>query len=68
VVLDMDLPDGRGEVVLRAVRERHLPTRVAVCSGMTDDARWDAVKGLDPEALLQKPIDVAAMCRVCEPA
>src|SRR4051794_17850845 len=36
VVLDMDLPDGRGETVLRAIREGHMPVRVAVCSGMSD--------------------------------
>ena len=31
LVLDMDLPDGRGETVLRAIRDGHLPIRVAVC-------------------------------------
>lgn len=65
VVLDMDLPDGRGETVLRAIRDGHMPVRVAVCSGMTDPARWDAVRNLGPEALLRKPVEMAEVCRAC---
>src|SRR3954469_6595284 len=62
VVLDMDLPDGHGESVLLAIREGQLPIRVAVCSGMSDPSRWDAVRRLEPEALLRKPIDVEDVC------
>jgi DNA-binding NarL/FixJ family response regulator len=67
VVLDMDLPDGRGETVLRAIREGHMPVRVAVCSGMSDPSRWDAVKRLGPEATLRKPIDAEDVCDACDP-
>jgi len=62
LLLDLDLPDGRGEAVLRKVREDHLPIRVAVCTGMGDPSRWSKVQGLGPEALLQKPIDLADLC------
>jgi len=64
IILDMDLPDGRGETILRAIREGHMPVRVAVCSGMSDPSRWDAVRLLEPEALLQKPISVEGMCEL----
>ena len=33
MILDLMLPDGEGEAVLREVRERHLRTHVAVCTG-----------------------------------
>jgi len=56
VLLDLDLPDGR------RVREESRPVRVADCTGMGDPGRWSTVQGLDPEALLQKPIDVAEVC------
>jgi DNA-binding response OmpR family regulator len=62
LLLDLDLPDGRGEAILRKIREENLPVRVAVCTGMGDPGRWSTVQGLDPEALLQKPIDVAEVC------
>src|SRR5438874_805204 len=66
LVLDLDLPDGHGETVLRAIRDGHLPIRVAVCSGMADLSRWEPVRHLDPEAILQKPIQVADVCKACE--
>src|SRR3954449_6189072 len=35
-IIDLDLPDGSGTELLRAVREGSLPVRVAVCSGRVD--------------------------------
>lgn len=62
IVLDLQLPDGRGESILRRVREGHLPTRVVVNTGMTDDApRMDAVRDLEPEAVIHKPLDAAGL-------
>ena len=62
LLLDLDLPDGHGESVLRRVREERLPVRVAVCSGTGDRRRWGEVRWLSPEALLHKPIDMADVC------
>jgi DNA-binding NarL/FixJ family response regulator len=59
LLLDLDLPDGRGETLLRRVRDQHLPVRVAVCTGLGDPARWSEVRQLGSEALLRKPIEVA---------
>src|SRR4051812_27621938 len=52
LLLDLDLPDGPGEAILRKVRRDGLPVRVAVCSGTGDPDRWNSVQDLDPEALL----------------
>ena len=66
VILDLMLPDGEGEDLLRKLREDNLPSRVAVCTGTNDPVRIALVKGLDPDALFQKPIDFEELCRVLE--
>jgi DNA-binding response OmpR family regulator len=66
VILDLMLPDGSGEAVLRRVRDEKLKTRVAVCTGMEDPARLARVAGMGPETLLRKPISLAEVCRICE--
>ena len=63
-ILDLDLPDGPGESVLRELRARGLRTRVAVCSGIADPARLAAVRALEPEMMLWKPIEVAPVLRL----
>src|SRR4051794_5324183 len=65
VLLDLMLPDGGGEIILRRIRAGHLPIRVVLTSGCGDPARLRQVQSLKPEALLQKPVDFAEVCRVC---
>jgi CheY-like chemotaxis protein len=62
LLLDLDLPDGRGEAVLERVRRDHLPIRVAVCTGNVDRGRWRAIEDFHPEALVQKPVDLTEVC------
>ena len=57
VLLDLMLPDGDGVRILQAIRDRRLPTRVAVLTGVGDGERLDHVRALGPDALLQKPVD-----------
>lgn len=58
LILDLELPDGGGEAILRRIRERGMKTRVAVTTGSDDLSR---LIGLDPEALFHKPVDVASV-------
>ncbi len=67
VVLDLMLPDGQGEAILRKIRADGLPTRVvAVTTAVSDLDRLAEVARLRPEALLTKPIDPEVLCRLCE--
>src|SRR4051794_38775315 len=66
LLLDLMLPDGGGETILRKVREVRLPTRVVVNTGTKDPAWLDAVSDLKPEAILQKPLDSVGLRTICE--
>jgi two-component system, OmpR family, response regulator len=66
LVLDLMLPDGDGEQVLRRVRALGLKTRVAVCTATSEPTRLGALRGWEPDALLIKPIDADVLCNLCE--
>jgi DNA-binding response OmpR family regulator len=66
ILLDLMLPDGDGEDVLRKVRDEGIPSRVGVCSGTNDSARLAMVKNLGPDAMFQKPINFDVLCRFIE--
>ena len=66
VLLDLMLPDGEGEEVLRKVRHEGLPTKVVVHTGADDPVRLALVKGMDADAIFPKPIDFDEVCRACE--
>src|SRR3954469_14868515 len=55
IVLDLVLPDGGGEAILRKVRAENLPSRIAVSTGTSDPERLAVVRGLNPDILLCKP-------------
>jgi two-component system OmpR family response regulator len=66
LILDLMLPDGNGETVLRKVREAGLPTRVTVYTGSTDTKAFLKVRALKPDLLLIKPVGAEALCKLCE--
>lgn len=65
LILDLNLPDGGGEAVLREVRRRAARTMVAVCSASVDAQQIARVRSLRPELLLSKPIDIGSLDRMC---
>jgi DNA-binding response OmpR family regulator len=66
IILDLMLPDGNGEEVLRKVRDEEIPSRILVCSG-TNDVEWlERVRVMGPDAMVQKPINFEAVCRIIE--
>ena len=70
LILDLNLPDGNGEQVLALARSKGLRSYIAVCTGVDDPARLDAVKALQPDAILTKPITLSHVwqdvCRVVD--
>ena len=68
LILDLMLPDGGGEAILRRVRDAKLKTRVAVTTGTDDPAQLRLARSLEPEALFEKPINVADVWRGSGPA
>jgi CheY-like chemotaxis protein len=65
VVLDLMLPDSRGEEVMRRVKEARPDVRVIVTTGLDDDAELEAVNRLGPQAVLRKPIEMNEFIRAC---
>jgi CheY-like chemotaxis protein len=65
VVLDLRLPDGDGEAVLRQIRRSGVPIPVIVMTGASDPVLLNRVRTLRPELLVIKPIDPDAMVRLC---
>lgn len=58
VLLDLMLPDGDGERVLQAVRQRGLETHVVVSTGVSDDARLQQLETLGADAVMRKPVSI----------
>jgi DNA-binding NarL/FixJ family response regulator len=65
IVLDLGLSDGDGEEFLRLVRERRIPSRVIVVSGLLDPERVERLVRLKPEAIRAKPIAFAELEAIC---
>src|SRR4051812_34328558 len=66
LVLDLSLPDGSGADLLKRVRGDRLATRVAVCTGVHDPDKLSGIRSLSPDGLLEKPIDLAELERICD--
>ncbi len=65
LILDLRLPDGPGETVLKKVRADDLPTHVIVCTGAYETNRLSSILNeLEPRALMLKPVDVDKLIQV----
>jgi DNA-binding response OmpR family regulator len=57
LLLDLNLPDGAGTVILRRIRQHALPTRVALLTGAIDTALLEEAHALGIDAVFIKPPD-----------
>jgi CheY-like chemotaxis protein len=57
VLLDLILPDGEGNIILRKVRHDRLKTKVAVLTGLAAGPSYDEMLRLKPDVLVKKPIN-----------
>ena len=62
ILLDLMLPDAEGTVLLRAVRNRNLPVRVALVTAAGPESRAvaEALRS-KPDAVFHKPVTFAAV-------
>jgi two-component system, OmpR family, KDP operon response regulator KdpE len=65
VVVDLGLPDGNGEAILRRVREQRLDTRVIICTSIVDEIRLEGLESLRPDAVITKPVEVEELHQAC---
>lgn len=56
VILDLRVGLGRGEDVLRAIRDQRLPIRVSIVTGSADPEDLKSLKPLRPDNVMFKPI------------
>jgi DNA-binding response OmpR family regulator len=61
LILDLMLPDGGGEGLLRRVRSEVRPIRVIVTSAVCDPERLRELEALGPDAILTKPITMSEL-------
>lgn len=65
IILDLNLPDGSGAQVLQEIRKAGLTVRVVVSTAMTDESTLEAVRRLNPDAIVQKPVRMQQLLEVC---
>ena len=61
IILDLMLPDMNGIAVLREIRRREIPIRVAVVTAMQDPQIMREVRELKPDVLMRKPVDLTVL-------
>src|SRR5262249_7157248 len=61
IILDLDLPQGVGEDVLRKIRADKLPTRVIICAGPNGLLGMAEIVAMGPDLVMHKPIDHFAL-------
>src|SRR5262249_30810337 len=65
VILDLLLPDGDGEHVLRQIREAGVNARVIINTAQTDGAQLEEVRRLEPDAIIHKPAEFNRLLEAC---
>jgi len=66
VVLDLMLPDGDGSEMITYAREKKLPTRFIVVTGVCETEYLRKVGGLRPDKLLPKPMEFTELLDALE--
>ncbi len=56
ILVDLDLPDGRGEELVKSVRQSKAATRIIVISGLSSPAIRDALRGIEGVPIVRKPL------------
>src|SRR5262245_34074573 len=68
LILEVMLPDGKGTAILRRIREKKLPIRVAVVTESRDEKLLDEVLAHHPDAVYTKPMALSDLLQFLKPA
>jgi len=60
-ILDLNLPDGLGTIILERIREEERPIRVAIATGTSDLGLLSDAERHRPDLVLRKPVDLNAL-------
>ena len=60
-ILDLNLPDGLGTIILERLREEQRPIRVAIATGTSDLGLLSDAERHRPDLVLRKPVDLNAL-------
>jgi DNA-binding response OmpR family regulator len=56
ILIDLDLPDGRGQDLIRTIRRGDAGPRIIVISGLSSAAIREALRGIDGIPIVRKPL------------
>jgi CheY-like chemotaxis protein len=65
-LVDLILPDGDGESIVRALRSVDAETRIVVCTAVVDRERLRKARALGASVVLEKPIDSRDLEAACK--
>jgi CheY-like chemotaxis protein len=68
VILNLILSDGSGVDVLRAIRQEHIRSKVAVVTRVTDDAVMAQLRDLKPDHFQHRPTDLKKLVKAIDPS
>jgi DNA-binding NarL/FixJ family response regulator len=63
IVLDLRVGEGRGEDVLRHIREEQMRVKVSIVTGSADPEQMMALQHLQPDHILYKPISFSDLMK-----
>ena len=67
LLLDLMLPDGEGEQVLKHIRSRGLRTKVVLSTAVHDRVRLRALASLKPDRIQLKPLNFLDLLQAMQP-
>jgi DNA-binding response OmpR family regulator len=66
MILDINLPDASGSVLLRRIRRDNLPIKVAIVTGIADPTRYGDLLEIPPDVILAKPVNLGQLIQWVE--
>jgi DNA-binding response OmpR family regulator len=63
MILDINLPDANGSLLIRRIRRDNLPTKVAIVTGVADVSLYEDLLEIPPDALFHKPVNILQLVR-----